>query len=330
MENPVKKLSIAALGLLFGATAALADVSVQQAPSSAVHGEDLQVRYDVDSQSYLAFLWVQNNQIVKVERIGFHRSGGARTATLQAPHLRGSFQLYAYAVGRRGAELGAPVTITVGDAQPTQPTQPTLQRFEVTVENTGGAGPLAPGAFALHQGNNPLFRSGSRASDGLEAMAEDGDPSVLSQELMTNQRVLQAGVFNTPTGANMPGPAMPGSSYRFVVEADSASQARLSLATMLAQTNDAFVAPKGSIALFDGQGNPLGERTFEVEAWDAGTEANQAFGMGPDQAPRQAGKNTGGAEGVLRMFSDSTRAIPTADQMVRVDVRERGSQLEAP
>jgi len=321
------------LGAL-GAGLAMADVSVDAAPSTVSPSATVQISYSNERNAPVFFFWAQGGRIVKVERGVANQS----QATLQAPGVAGTFQLYVYSLDRRGRpELSAPRQVVVADTPtqptptqptPTQPTQPTKQRFEVTVENVGGAGPLAPGAFALHRGQNPIHRSGQRAGRGLEALAEDGNPVPLEQELSRSTQVLTAGVFNTPLGAGQAGPAMPGQSYRFVVEADPRDGARLSLATMLAQTNDTFVSPAASIALFNGQGQALGERTFGVVAYDAGTEANQAFGQGPDQAPRQAGPNTGGAEGTLRMWSDSTRALPQASQLVSLSVRRRGGSFE--
>jgi hypothetical protein len=63
----------------------------------------------------------------------------------------------------------------------------------------------------------------------------------------------------------------------------------LSFATMFGQSNDCFYGPKGgAIALFDQNGRPLmGDHAVEVVLYDAGTEVNQAPGVGPDQGPRQ-------------------------------------------
>jgi len=70
-------------------------------------------------------------------------------------------------------------------------------------------------------------------------------------------------------------------------------------ATMLAQTNDWFLAPAAAsgIALYDSQGNPVsGDVTAQLAVWDAGTEADETYGVGPNQAPRQAAPNIGAAD----------------------------------
>lgn len=73
---------------------------------------------------------------------------------------------------------------------------------------------------------------------------------------------------------------------------------RLQFATMFVQSNDLFFAPRdGGIALFDAGGRAIhGKVTSRVALFDAGTEVNQPPGVGLDQAPRQAGPNTGWAE----------------------------------
>jgi hypothetical protein len=176
--------------------------------------------------------------------------------------------------------------------------------FTVRVENVGEAGtgsPLAPGVWVIHTSADPLFTAGQPDRGlGLEALAEDGNPALLAQA------VPGAGVFNTPAGAGEPGPLLPGSAYEFTLEA--APGDHLSFATMLVQSNDLFYAPDGQgIALFGADGMPVsGDITAQIGLWDAGTEVNQEPGVGADQAPRQAGPNTGAAEaGPVQPVADS-------------------------
>ncbi len=198
--------------------------------------------------------------------------------------------------------------------------------FTVRVENLSGStalpGPIAPGVWSLHAaGPTTLFTAGETASPGLEALAEDGSPGALHDELTGG---LGKGVFNTPTGANMPAPIFPGDAYEFVVEASVGDNPSLDLAAMLVQTNDVYLS-LGDIALFDSAGMPVsGDFTSSVTLWESGTEQDQAPGSGPDQAPRQAAPNTGAAEGKIRRFSDSTRAMPGADALVAVSATESG------
>ena len=77
---------------------------------------------------------------------------------------------------------------------------------------------------------------------------------------------------------------------------------------MFVQSNDLFFGPdEDGIALFDDMGQPLeGRITGHIDLWDAGTEINQEPGVGADQAPRQAGPNTGADEmGVVQLVANS-------------------------
>ncbi|MEO1438578.1 MAG: spondin domain-containing protein, partial [Bacteroidota bacterium] len=93
------------------------------------------------------------------------------------------------------------------------------------------------------------------------------------QVTLTNTiNLLSAKVFNTPDGANNPGPiATEGGSYSIQFKAQPG--ARLNFVSMLANTNDWFFAlGQNGYALFEG-GNPqTGDITDAVRLYDAGTE----------------------------------------------------------
>ena len=175
--------------------------------------------------------------------------------------------------------------------------------FLVTVENISGDAPvptpIAPGVWVVTGGMAEALFSADAADrgEGLEALAEDGDPSALAAAVEGDGAVLHSGVFDTPVGADEPGPATPGSSYAFEITGIAGDY--LNFATMLVQSNDQFFAavPEG-IALFDEDGNPISGDISELFlVWDAGTEVNEPNGEGPNQAPRQAGPDTGDDEG---------------------------------
>lgn len=184
---------------------------------------------------------------------------------------------------------------------------------------TGLTGPIAPGVFAVHTGSSVLFAAGSAdRGEGLEALAEDGDPSGLAGAVAARADVSESGVFNTPLGATGPAPAFPGEAYVFTITAVPGD--RLSLATMLVQSNDLFFAPaEAGLSLFDSGGFPhTGDVTGMILLWDAGTEVNEFPGVGPNQAPRQAGPDTGAAEnGPVAQVNDG-HAYPRVDQVIRV------------
>jgi hypothetical protein len=51
-------------------------------------------------------------------------------------------------------------------------------KFSATIMATAnGITPVAPGTYSVHTGSSPLFTPGQKAPEGLEAAAEDGDPT---------------------------------------------------------------------------------------------------------------------------------------------------------
>ena len=188
-------------------------------------------------------------------------------------------------------------------------------------DGTGYVSPLAPGVWAVHDVNTmPLFENGQTdRGKGLEALAEDGDPSTLNSSLTGSADILSNGVFNTPVGAASPGPLLPGNSYSFTFKANESDY--LSLATMLVQTNDLFYAfGANGVALFSG-GNPVeGDLTSQLQLWDAGTEINEFPGAGPNQAPRQSGPDTGADENGVVMPVNDSFSYPVVNNVIKVSI----------
>lgn len=198
---------------------------------------------------------------------------------------------------------------------------------------------LSPGAWVLHDEAGPLFTGGEAdRGDGLEALAEDGDPAALAAALRA--KGLTAGVFSTPVCADRPRPLQAGESYEFELTA-SPETPYLSFAAMLVQSNDLFLAPvESGIPLFDEDGQPIGLQnvTGKLLLWDAGTEANEEPGTGPHQAPRQSGANTGPADEVAAVRPvDDGFAYPEIAGLVNVYIvrvpvieRDQGRQPSPP
>jgi hypothetical protein len=191
--------------------------------------------------------------------------------------------------------------------------------FTVRIENLSVL--LAPGVWAVHTEPGVLFTEGEAdRGDGLEALAEDGNPADLDAALEGYMGAIEHGVFNTPVGAGEPGPAAPEAVYEFSFVASPG--ARLSFGTMFVQSNDLFYAPGAAgIPLFDDDLTALrGDITDQISLWDAGTEVNQAPGEGADQAPRQAGPNTGADEGGVVQLVDDGFTYPDTTDAIRVTV----------
>ncbi len=161
--------------------------------------------------------------------------------------------------------------------------------FTYLDENSGFVSPFAPGVWAVHTGDMPLFTDGvADYNEGLEALSEDGNPATLATSLQSKTTVISSGVFNTPSGASGPGPLMPGSTYEFIIEAEKGQY--LSFATMLVHTNDLFLAPSDDgLTLWNGASPVSGDITSNLYLWDAGTEMNEYPGAGIHQPARLNG-----------------------------------------
>ncbi|RMF80682.1 MAG: hypothetical protein D6737_07245 [Chloroflexi bacterium] len=187
--------------------------------------------------------------------------------------------------------------------------------------------PLTPGVWVVHNSPAPLFENGEAERGlGLESLAEDGNPTMLAESLASGDFVA-TGIFNTPLGADEPGPLLPGNAYEFSVEGSPGDY--LSFATMFVQSNDLFFAPDAvGIPLIDMDGSIAdGDVTHYLTLWDAGTEFNEEPGAGPNQPPRQVGPNTGPAgSGVVRPVSEvgDGFSYPPVASIIRVTITANG------
>ncbi|MFC1748245.1 spondin domain-containing protein [Pseudomonadota bacterium] len=138
----------------------------------------------------------------------------------------------------------------------------TLKRYSVTVTNLTNNQPLAPVGTVLHKEGYHAYSVGGTASNQLESLAESGDNSTL---LSTAEADVM--VIDTISGS---GVITPGSSETMTVQGMGA-QPRLSLVSMLVNTNDGFVAIDSSDISELASGE---SRVMYTKAYDAGTEAN--------------------------------------------------------
>lgn len=152
--------------------------------------------------------------------------------------------------------------------------------FEVSVVNLTIGQPLSPLAVVAHDDSERIFTIGQAASAGLEVLAEGGDNSELLNE------------FSDAVTASGGDPVAPGSSDMVSLEIDGDDTAglRLSVATMLVNTNDAITGLNSiDVSLLE-VGDAL---TFNTVAYDSGTEANsEAPGTIPGPADGGEGLNT--------------------------------------
>jgi len=154
--------------------------------------------------------------------------------------------------------------------------------------------PLSPGAYIIHRNpsDSPLLLPRDSANAGLEGVAEDGNTEPYPAA------VPGAAIFNTPVGADAPGPIGPGAAYEFTVSAVDGD--KLSFVTMFIPSNDWFYTPTdadNSLDLFaDGQPFSGDVAASDFAIWDAGTEIDEEPGTGIYQVQRQAEPNSGPAD----------------------------------
>lgn len=202
--------------------------------------------------------------------------------------------------------------------------------FKVRIENVSNSEGLAaqdgskypfalsPGMFVVTNDKMNFFKAGKKASDGLEAQAEDGNPEILSKSLLTQVGSSRMGIFNTPFGGNSPAPILPGGAYEFTFAAEEGM--KLNFIAMYGQSNDLFYAPEKALELFTNGEALSGDITDKLALWDAGTEVNQAPGIGDQQAPRQKAANTGANEnGVVGPVRDGF-SYPNTKDVLKVTI----------
>jgi Spondin_N len=172
------------------------------------------------------------------------------------------------------AGLGA--TGALADDPDDDDDEPRTKQWQVTIENLTPPGPGAPGSqplspplFVVHSSKADVWSVGQIASHPVAAIAEDANNGPAESALDALR-----GVRDVFTGSG--GPIPSGASRTFMIES-RADGNRLSIVTMLVNTNDAFTG-LDSLRL-------RGEsRVRYVMAYDAGSEKNNelaAFIPGP-------------------------------------------------
>ena len=217
---------------------------------------------------------------------------------------------------------------------------PAATKFTVRVENmsqgevlklsNGKTAPFvaAPVLWVIHSGaSNPIFVGGKPdAGNGLEALAETGNPSALVKSLTGKSGVVAVGADARPVGAESEGPIPPGQKYEFEILATPGQL--LSTAWMFGQSNDLFYSNDRPIALFDASGKPQsGEMTAQLSLWDAGTEVNEEPGLGPNQGPRQATPDAGVSEHQGIAHVHDKFSYPRTSDVLKMTVTPAGDPM---
>lgn len=151
----------------------------------------------------------------------------------------------------------------------------------VTIKNSAAENGtfLTPFWTAFHDGQFDVYDLGAAASPGLEALAEDGNNAVISEEFAAAGGAGFDTVITNPEGFGGAPLFDPGLSTQSVFELDPSANQYFSYATMILPSNDAFVAnadPKAHKLFYD-NGNFAGPVSFTIygsQVRDAGTEEN--------------------------------------------------------
>lgn len=145
----------------------------------------------------------------------------------------------------------------------------------ITIENLAPENGtfLTPLWVGVHDGSFDSYDGGAPSSPGIERIAEDGNPSILSEEFRASGSSLEAVL-------NELGPIGPGqtTSARLWLDPNADAHAFFSYVSMVIPSNDAYVANGNPMAhpLFDESGGLI-EQEFLIhgsDVNDAGTEVN--------------------------------------------------------
>jgi hypothetical protein len=167
--------------------------------------------------------------------------------------------------------------------------------FNVRITNLTNGIWFTPFLVAAHPDGTSLFTAGQPASANLQAMAEGGDIS----GLVADMQGVGATIAENPAAGLLP-PAM---SADVDLNTDGTSNVLLSVVSMLLPTNDAF-AGLNSITI----PTDPGVYTFDLPAYDAGTEANDEMITGGG-APGAAGIPADPGDRVLRRLTPTPTSI---------------------
>lgn len=240
-----------------------------------------------------------------------NNSGSTTTPTALSPGVYGIHTLGSpiFEEGVRVGLAGLEALVEDGDPATLSATFEELDGFVV---------PLSPGLFAVHSSEvRPLLVTGELDRGvGLEALAENGDPTDLAAALAQDATLNldTVGVFNTPVGGTSPRNILPGERYTFTVNAEPGDN--LSLVMMMVQSNDiVYATAERGFPLFRTNGRPFnGNASRQIFGYDVGTEANEYPGAGLNQPIRSPNTGTDTDDVIRRVTMDDVN--PDADGFI--------------
>lgn len=180
--------------------------------------------------------------------------------------------------------MAAMVACSDNDDNNPPPAAPAVTfEYDVTVVNLTAAQPFSPVAIVAHEQSYQLFTVGEAATMGLENLAEGGSNSELLAEAQNDAAVM------TTVGADSPLAPGASASFSFSVDESDAVNLKVSVVTMLVNSNDAITAARN----IDVSSLAVDESiTLSTISYDSGTEANsEAAGTMPGPADSGEGFN---------------------------------------
>lgn len=211
-----------------------------------------------------------------------------------------------------------------------------MKTFKVEIENVSTPGllptmramgtvPLSPPVYAVYGSGSPMFMLDQPANLGTERIAEDGFPEEMVKLLSGIPTVTASGALPSPGGPD-DGPALfAGEKVMFTFTAKPGD--KLQFETMFVQSNDWFISFKnGGLSLFNGNLPVSGDKSSELEIYDAGTEEDTAPGTGPNQKPVQdpAATNVGPDDSVKKITIARNRHtqfnIPSTGSVIKLTI----------
>jgi hypothetical protein len=208
--------------------------------------------------------------------------------------------------------------------------------FKVVVENVSTSTTLEPGAMPdrtapISQGVWAVYRSGNlftvdhAASEGTERIAEEGLIAEKADELSNAEWVKKHGEIGAPGGPDNGPNIFVGESATFMVSGGRTD--KLQIMCMFGQSNDWFYAfGRGGLLLFDGNTPVEGDVTSKIVLYDAGTEQDEAPGLGLTQAPDHPGHINVGPDDSVNQIKDamtrhsSSFTIPANNAVIKVTI----------
>ncbi len=184
-------------------------------------------------------------------------------------------------------------------------------RYTVSVANLTANQPMSPLAVLVHNSDFQLFEIGHSASIALEHLAEGGSNAELIAMMSSDDNIDQ--------GVSGNGLLLPGASDMVTITLNPHRYGYVSVASMLVNTNDAFVGESGLSV----KSLAVGE-SYEMimNVWDSGTELN-------DELAATIPGPAGGGEGFNAERNDSSDRVAFHAGIISQDDGLMNSTLSA-